>query len=99
MWNRDILVYFGEQLKKDRRQDLLKNILVLILEREGERNMDVREKHWLVVFGCNPGVCPDWESNQQPFGSLEGAQQTKAYRLGPKDKIFIGEGLVTELIG
>ena len=20
-------------------------------------------------LACNPGICPDWESNQQPFGS------------------------------
>ena len=28
-----------------------------------------RKKHWLVAFGCGdqtpqPGLCPDWESNQ-----------------------------------
>ena len=25
----------------------------------------------------NPGVCPDWESNQQPFGLQAGAQSTE----------------------
>ena len=43
--------------------------------REGERE---GEKHQCVVVSCvpptgdlarNPGMCPDWESNQQPFGS------------------------------
>ena len=43
--------------------------------REGERE---REKHQCVVashvdptgdLACNPGMCPDWELNWQPFGS------------------------------
>ena len=42
---------------------------------EGERE---GEKHQCVVasrapptgdMACNPGMCPDWESNHQPFGS------------------------------
>ena len=45
------------------------------MEREGEREGG---KHQCVVachvpctgdLACNPGMCPDWESNQQPFGS------------------------------
>ena len=39
--------------------------------KERERNNDVQEKHgWLVSHApstkdivCNPGMCPDWESN------------------------------------
>ena len=50
--------------------------------REGERGRETS------MCGClsyvtptgdlayNPGVCPDWESNQQPFGSQAGAQST-----------------------
>ena len=43
--------------------------------KEGERE---REKYKCVVaslmpptgnLACNPGMCPDWESNWQPFGS------------------------------
>ena len=38
--------------------------------------MDVQEIHQLAAsrtpltgnLACNPGMCPDWESNQQPFG-------------------------------
>ena len=45
-------------------------------EKEKERNVDVWEPHRLVAsymlpaggLACNPGMCPDWESNQQPFG-------------------------------
>ena len=29
----------------------------------------------------NPGVCPDWESNQQPFGLQAGAHSTELYQL------------------
>ena len=31
----------------------------------------------------NPGICPDWESNQQLFGSQPGAQSTELYQPGP----------------
>ena len=33
---------------------------------------------------CNPGMCPDWELNQQPFGSLAGAQSTEPHQPGQK---------------
>ena len=54
--------------------------------REGERE---GEKHQCVVASStppsgdlvsNPGLCPDWESNQQPFGSQTGAQSTEPHR-------------------
>ena len=54
-------------------------------EREGE-------KHWFVVgphvpltgaLAHNPGMCPDWELNQQPFASQSGAQSTEPYQPGP----------------
>ena len=42
-----------------------------VREKERERNINV----WLPLMGpptgdlaCNPGTCPDWELNQQPFG-------------------------------
>ena len=47
--------------------------------REGERK---GEKHEHVVashapptgdLACSPGICPDWESNQRPFGLQAGA--------------------------
>ena len=55
---------------------------------EGERE---GEKHQCVVASCmpptgnpayNPGMCPDWELNQQPFGSQAGTQSTKPYQPG-----------------
>ena len=30
----------------------------------------------------NPGMCPDWESNRQPFGSQAGAQSTEPHQPG-----------------
>ena len=54
-----------------------KDLIYSFLERgkEGERE---GEKYQCVVtsrapctedLACNPGMCPDWESNWQPFGS------------------------------
>ena len=56
--------------------------------REGERE---GEKHPCVVASCvpptgnlarNPGMCPDWEPNQRPFGSQAGAQSTEPQQPG-----------------
>ena len=57
--------------------------------REGERG----QKHQHVVasrvpptgnLACNPGVCPDWELNQRPFGSQAGTQSTESHQPGQK---------------
>ena len=32
----------------------------------------------------NPGMCPDWELNPQPFGLQAGAQFTEPHQPGPK---------------
>ena len=29
-----------------------------------------------------PGMCPNWESNRQPFGSRAGTQSTEPHHLG-----------------
>ena len=56
--------------------------------REGERE---REKHQCVVasrapptgdLACNPGMCPDWESQKQPFGSQTSTQSTEPHQPG-----------------
>ena len=31
---------------------------------------------------CNPGMCPDWELNWQPFGSKAGAHYTESHQIG-----------------
>ena len=56
--------------------------------REGERE---GEKHQCVVaswapptgaLACNPGMCPDWESNWRPLGSQASAQTTEPHQSG-----------------
>ena len=76
------LILFSQLFKKD--------FIYLFLERgrEGERE---GEKHQCVVtshmpptgdLACNPGMCPDWESNGQPFGSQAGTQSTEPHQPG-----------------
>ena len=56
--------------------------------REAERE---GEKHQCVVVPCmpqirylahNPGMCPDWELNQRPFGLQATTQSTETYQQG-----------------
>ena len=60
--------------------------------REGERE---GEKHQCVVasrapstgyLAWNPGMCPHWESNQQPFGSQASTQSAELHQPGPSSK-------------
>ena len=39
-------------------------------------------------LACNPGMCPDWESNQQTFGSQASAQSTEPHQPGLMAYIF-----------
>ena len=34
----------------------------------------------------NPGMCPDWESNQQPFGLQVSTQSTEPHQPGQNSK-------------
>ena len=45
-------------------------------EREGEKHKCVVASHTPPTgdLACNPGMCPDWEWNWQPFGSQAGTQ-------------------------
>ena len=61
-------------------------------EKERERNINV----WLPLscsllgtWARNPGKCPDWESNQRPFGSQAGTQPTEPRQPGQSSRIFI----------
>ena len=40
-------------------------------EREGEKHQCVVASHAPPTgdLACNPGMCPEWEANQRPFGS------------------------------
>ena len=39
----------------------------------------------------NPGMCPDWQSNQRPFGSQVGTQSTEQHHPGEQDHIYLTE--------
>ena len=53
-------------------------------EREGEKHHCVvaSHKHPTGALAHNPGMCPDWESNQQLFGSHASAQPTEPHQPG-----------------
>ena len=34
-------------------------------------------------LACNPGMCPDWESHQRPFGPWAWTQSTEPHQPGP----------------
>ena len=51
---------------------------------EGEKHQCVVASHVSPTgdLACNPGTCPDWESNWQPFGSQSGTQSTELHQPG-----------------
>ena len=68
----------------------LKDFIYLFLEigeekeKEGEKNQCVVAA-WVPPTAdpaCNPGMCPDWESNQRPFGLQASAQSTEPHEPG-----------------
>ena len=51
--------------------------------KEGKRYPHVLASHMppqVVDLAHNPGTCPDWESNPQPFDSQAGAQSTEPHQ-------------------
>ena len=40
-------------------------------------------------LACNPGMCPDWESNWQPFGSQDSTQFTEPHQPGQYNEVFL----------
>ena len=63
--------------------------------REGEREGEQHQCCWLPLMcsstwdlARNPGMCPDWESNQKPFGSQASTQSTELHQQGPHPQIF-----------
>ena len=51
---------------------------------------DGKKYQWVVApctsptgdLACNSGMCPDWESNMQPFDSQAGTQSTEPHQPG-----------------
>ena len=93
-WLRGFFVPWGKCLffKKDFLFIYL--FIFRVRRREGERE---REKHQCVVascrsptgdLACNPGMCPDWKSNQWPFASQSGAQPTEPHQPGLRDHFY-----------
>ena len=70
---------------------LFLKILFVSFRDRGREGEGKGEKHQCVVashapttgdLACNPGMCPDWELNQRPFGSQAGAQSTEPHQPG-----------------
>ena len=52
-------------------------------EREGEKHRCARETLTPTRdLACNPGTCPDWESNQRPSGLQASTQSTEPHQPG-----------------
>ena len=71
-----------------------KDFIYLFLERGKGRE---KEKHQCVVashtppsgdLACNPGMCPDWESNLQPLGLQVSTQSTEPHQPGQNSDYF-----------
>ena len=68
----------------------LKDFIYLFLDRgegreeERVRTSSVVASHTLPPgdLACNPGMCPDWELNQQPFGLQASTQSTEPHQPG-----------------
>ena len=67
------------------------NVLLIYFWEQGRDREREGEKHQYVVAFCmpptgdlarNPGMCPDWELNQGPFGSQAGTQSTEPHQPG-----------------
>ena len=76
--------------------NLFFNILFIYFLERGEGKEKEEEKHQCVVashapptrnLACNPGMCPDWELNQWPFGSQAHAQSTELHQPGHSNNL------------
>ena len=74
-----------------------KRFYIFIFRERGREQERVGKKHQRMVashvpptgdLACNPGMCPDWESNQRPFGSQAGTQSIEPHQLRPEMYVF-----------
>ena len=72
-------------------KDFLKRFYLFIFRQRGREGEKEGEKYQCVVashapptrdLAHNPGMCPDLELNQLPFGSQAGAQSTEPHQAG-----------------
>ena len=70
---------------------IFKKDFIYLFFGEGKGGRKRAKKHQCVVvscapptgdLACNPGMCPDWESNQTPFGS-QWCSTTEPFEPGP----------------
>ena len=69
---------------------ILRDFIYLFLDREEGREKErERETSMFLSYmplpghlACNPGMCPDWQWNQQPFGLQADAQSTGPHQPG-----------------
>ena len=67
-----------------------KRFYLFIFRERGREGEGEGGKHCLLAshtlptgaLARNPGMCPDWELNQRPFGSQAGAQSTELLQAG-----------------
>ena len=80
--------------------------IYLLLER-GDRREKGRETSMCKIHRSvasrmppthNPGMCPDWKSNQQTWGLQAGTQSTEPQQPGQKAMIFNVKNLIQSLI-
>ena len=81
--------------------DFFQRCHLFIFRERGRKAEREGQKDQCVVASCtppcegredlarNPGMCPDWELNWRPFGSLVGAQSTEPHQPGQKILISI----------
>ena len=70
-----------------------KRFYLFIFRQRGREGGREGEKHQCLFASCmpptgaltrNPGMCPDWELNQRPFGLQGSTQSTEPLQPGPK---------------
>ena len=91
-WNyRYSLLFFNSNFLLLYLPFLKKDFIYLVFRERGRAGETEGEKCWYVVAShvpptgdqaCNPGMCPDWELNQQSFGSQSDAQSTEPHQPG-----------------
>ena len=63
--------------------------IYLFLERQEGREKEERNNvRFPLDLAGDPGMCPDWKSNQRPFGSPASTQSTEPHQPGPNKYIF-----------
>ena len=82
-------IYSGEREREKKHFYFFEILFIYFREgREGEREEETHQ--YVVAFhvplvgdlACNKDMWPEWESNQQPFGSQAGVQSTEPHQPG-----------------